>query len=80
MLARRKGGIPMLFLELVADTRVIPAGIAKVVKALEKRGFKNSVFSDLELINLGRKDPLVEKDGKFIYKGVVVGYLRALQP
>ncbi|MGD1003224.1 MAG: hypothetical protein ABR884_01455 [Minisyncoccia bacterium] len=51
-----------------------------VVKALAKRGFRDAhVNEDLELINLGLPHPLVEKDGKFIYGNVVVGYLRALQ-
>jgi hypothetical protein len=70
----------MLFFEPVKDKETIPGEIASVVRALAKRGFGNPYAGDLELINLGRTTPLIEKDGKFFYNGVVVGYLRALQP
>ena len=70
----------MLFFEPVENRGAIPTEIAGVVKALAKRGFKNGhVDEDLELINLGLLHPLIESDGKFVYRGVVVGYLRALQ-
>ncbi len=70
----------MLFFEPVEDCGIIPPEIMETVKALAKRGFNHSFADDLELINLGRARPLIEKDGKFVYDGVVVGYLRAIQP
>ncbi len=70
----------MLFFEPIEDYATIPPAITETVKALAKRGFSHSFADDLELINLGRAHPLIEKDGKFIYDGAVVGYLRAIQP
>ena len=70
----------MLFFEPVENRKAIPTEIMPVVEALAKRGFRDGhVNEDLELINLGLLHPLVEKDGKFIYGDVAVGYLRALQ-
>ncbi len=70
----------MLFFEPVENRKAIPADIMPVVGALAKRGFRNGhVDEDLELVNLGLSHPLIEKDGKFIYGDVVVGYMRALQ-
>lgn len=70
----------MLFFEPVENREAIPTEIMPVVEALAKRGFKNGhVDEDLDLVNLGLSHLLIEKDGKFIYGDVVVGYLRALQ-
>jgi hypothetical protein len=70
----------MLFFEPVEDREAIPVEISPIVEALARKGFKNGhIDEDLELINLGRLHPLIEQGGKFIYDGLVVGYLRALK-
>ena len=69
----------MLFFEPVEDRKIIPTETATVIETLTKRGFPNNYAEDLERINLGLTHPLIEKDGKFIYNNVVVGYLRGIQ-
>jgi hypothetical protein len=69
----------MLYFEPVSCREAIPDEILETVKGLSKRGFNHPFTGDLELVNIGRPFPLVEKDGKFIYRGTVVGYLRGLQ-
>ena len=58
----------------------IPPEIMAVIEALARKGLRYPYADDLELINLGRATPLIEKDGTFFYEGIVLGYLRALPP
>jgi hypothetical protein len=70
----------MLFFESDPGYKNAPPQIIKIVEALKERGFTGFVNDDLELINLELSHPLIEKDGKILYKGIVVGYPRGIDP
>jgi hypothetical protein len=69
-----------LFFESDPDCKNAPPQIVKIAEALTERGFSKSVNDDLSLINLELPSPLVEKGGKILYEGIVVGYPRGIDP
>jgi len=70
----------MLFFEPDSGYKNAPPQIAKIAEALTKRGFTRFVDDDLQLINFGLSHPLIEKDGKILYDGIVIGYPRGVDP